>query len=971
VDSLTAYYPFNGNANDESGNGYNATYVNATPTTDRFGNPASAYSFNGLTNTIQLGDILDEVFCTPVAKFSVIGWANTRTCGSLTSGGGLIMGKSAGGSGPYQWIISHQDGFVDAFCSDGNAQNYLWIAHPEPTGNWFQFAMIFDGSLPELQRVKLFINGDTTKLFIYRHMGTLGTNTMNTTQNICIGASHEPENPNQLNNFYNGIIDDIRIYNKPLTQEEIRVLYNEKGYDTLNHAPIANAGPDQTIFIDTGSTAQVTLDASGSFDEDGDTLSYSWKIEETILSDSLRAIVTVPIGINNIVLTVNDGEGGISKDTVVVTIKKIVDGLIAYYPFTGDAIDSSGNGNNAIYVNANPASDRFGNPTNAYNFNGFTNTIQLGDILDNIFCKSIAKFSVSAWFNASALSGPRVIINKSAGGSGPYQWSIGINNGDLRGEIFFDTLAQNHIGLSCPVQTARWYNSVLVFDGSIEESNRVKFYVNGKTTDVGIYVQKGTIGTATTNSQQYITIGATQDQGYPNSFASLFNGIIDDIRIYNKPLTQEEIRALYNEKGYDTLNHAPIANAGPDQTIFIDTGSTMQVTLDASDSFDEDGDTLSYSWKMGETILSDSISATVIISLGVHNIFLTVSDSSGGISIDTVVITVKKIVNGLIAYYPFTGNAVDSTGNGYNATYVDATPTTDRFGNPASAYDFNGFNNTIQLGDILDEVFCTPVAKFSVIGWANTRTCGSLTSGGGLIMGKSAGGSGPYQWIISHQDGFVDAFCSDGNAQNYLWIAHPEPTGNWFQFAMIFDGSLPELQRVKLFINGDTTKLFIYRHMGTLGTNTMNTTQNICIGASHEPENPNQLNNFYNGIIDDIRIYNKPLTQEEIRALYNEKGWTSVNNKTEEIPTIYTLYQNYPNPFNPSTKIKFALPKSGLVNIKVFDILGKEVITLLNNHQEAGYHEIICDLGKLPSGIYLCRMVTDTFTDIKKMLLLK
>jgi hypothetical protein len=151
----------------------------------------------------------------------------------------------------------------------------------------------------------------------------------------------------------------------------------------------------------------------------------------------------------------------------------------------------------------------------------------------------------------------------------------------------------------------------------------------------------------------------------------------------------------------------------------------------------------------------------------------------------------------------------------------------------------------------------------------------------------------------------------------------------------------------------------------------MNTTQNICIGASHEPENPNQLNNFYNGIIDDIRIYNKPLTQEEIRALYNEKGWTSVNNKTEEIPTIYTLYQNYPNPFNPSTKIKFALPKSGLVNIKVFDILGKEVITLLNNHQEAGYHEIICDLGKLPSGIYLCRMVTDTFTDIKKMLLLK
>jgi len=230
--------------------------------------------------------------------------------------------------------------------------------------------------------------------------------------------------------------------------------------------------------------------------------------------------------------------------------------------------------------------------------------------------------------------------------------------------------------------------------------------------------------------------------------------------------------------------------------------------------------------------------------------------------------------NDLVAYYPFNSNANDSSGNGYNATYINTSLTTDRFGNNSSSYSFNGTNNTIQYGDILDEVFCAPVAKFTITGWANTRTCGNYTTGGGMIMSKSSGGGGVYQWNITHQENQVNvAVISDGIAQNYLWLTSPMPTNQWFQFTLVFDGSLLEMERLKLYLNGQSSNTTVYKHIGTLGTSTQNSTQNVCIAASHEYGDPQNLHSFYDGSIDDIRIYSKALTQEEIDSLYHEGGW--------------------------------------------------------------------------------------------------
>jgi photosystem II stability/assembly factor-like uncharacterized protein len=97
-------------------------------------------------------------------------------------------------------------------------------------------------------------------------------------------------------------------------------------------------------------------------------------------------------------------------------------------------------------------------------------------------------------------------------------------------------------------------------------------------------------------------------------------------------------------------------------------------------------------------------------------------------------------------------------------------------------------------------------------------------------------------------------------------------------------------------------------------------------------------------------------------------GISTISN---EVPSSYSLSQNYPNPFNPVTKINFALPKSGLVTLKVYDILGKEVATLVNEVKTAGTYNYEFDGTLLTSGVYFYRIESNGFTDIKKMMLIK
>jgi hypothetical protein len=110
---------------------------------------------------------------------------------------------------------------------------------------------------------------------------------------------------------------------------------------------------------------------------------------------------------------------------------------------------------------------------------------------------------------------------------------------------------------------------------------------------------------------------------------------------------------------------------------------------------------------------------------------------------------------------------------------------------------------------------------------------------------------------------------------------------------------------------------------------------------------------------------------------------TSINKVTTSIPEKFSLFQNYPNPFNPNTKIKFEIPNNAViarsgatwqsltVSLKVFDILGKEITTLVNEQLQPGTYEITFDGSYLPSGIYFYQLVAGNYIEAKKMILIK
>ncbi|MBE0572646.1 MAG: M20/M25/M40 family metallo-hydrolase [Ignavibacteriaceae bacterium] len=100
-------------------------------------------------------------------------------------------------------------------------------------------------------------------------------------------------------------------------------------------------------------------------------------------------------------------------------------------------------------------------------------------------------------------------------------------------------------------------------------------------------------------------------------------------------------------------------------------------------------------------------------------------------------------------------------------------------------------------------------------------------------------------------------------------------------------------------------------------------------------------------------------------------SYSDVVNVSYDVPAEFVLSQNYPNPFNPSTRISYFVPQESFVSIKVYDFLGREVITLVNETKSTGSYEIIFDASNLPSGTYFYTLIAENYSSTKKMILIK
>ncbi len=172
--------------------------------------------------------------------------------------------------------------------------------------------------------------------------------------------------------------------------------------------------------------------------------------------------------------------------------------------------------------------------------------------------------------------------------------------------------------------------------------------------------------------------------------------------------------------------------------------------------------------------------------------------------------------------------------------------------------------------------------------------------------------------------------------------------------------------------SSNDTVTYAYLTEGTFDTDTLTTTPDGAVSfLAGEPLTlqPQESRTVYLAVAlgadETEMLANMQLAQQKYNTI------VSVESDYNNIPTNFVLDQNYPNPFNPSTKISYQLPQNGFVSLKVYNAIGKEVATLVNEEKSAGRYEVNFDAAGLSSGLYFYTIQTGSFQETKKMILIK
>ncbi len=400
----------------------------------------------------------------------------------------------------------------------------------------------------------------------------------------------------------------------------------------------------------------------------------------------------------------------------------------------------------------------------------------------------------------------------------------------------------------------------------------------------------------------------------------------------------------------ESINHAPeILKLGALRTVVLPGDSTV-ISCEASDP---DGDDLVYSWRAdGGTITGVDSTAKWYApqDVGYYYIHCEISDGRGGIDVDSLGMIVADSsgsqVGTPVAYYPFNGNADDQSGLGNHGAVSGASLVADRFGNSASAYYFNGSTDNIRVPFSASLNFQDAI---TVSFWMNPADLPARESY------PLSHGSWENRWKISiSPDKTIRWTVKSTTDVKDLDSKTTVATGTWYHVVGIYDGA-----NFDLYLDGALSA------HSTFSGSILTTSIDFMIGQ----ERPNVTGHSFNGVLDDIRIYNYALTAYEILNLYDEI--VGIDDDKQSLPAQFALSQNYPNPFNPQTTIQYQIKTAGNVKLEIFDLRGRKVESLVNEYQQAGYYTIIWDAPNTSSGIYFVRLQAKGFSATKKLTMLK
>ncbi|KPA13394.1 Concanavalin A-like lectin/glucanase [Candidatus Magnetomorum sp. HK-1] len=832
-DGLVAYYPFDGNADDKSGNGNHGTVNgNAISTLDRFGRENSAYSFDGNDDFINIPSTSslrpDYVTVCAWIKTDSTKIANivSNYYQASISGVGfeLLLNNPLTGNGQ-DWADNGEGGISSNLISNIYGNLFISTGFIVNNGKWHYVASSWDGKYS-----RLFIDGveimaiDPMTLdapYTENHYGPLSWLSQYNDiyyKNIYIGKGYTYSTES-----FEGIIDDVRIYNRALSEKEIKSLYEITPITIL-------ITPDSIELTSASGTVHLAVTSSLKWTA---TTTDSWLTIEN-LNDSIILNHEANSGdtrIGQIIITL-DGASN-SPQIVEVTQKSgtsnLEKGLVAYYPFDGNANDESNNSNNGVVNEALLTTDRFGNTNSAYEFDGQNDYINCANSTDFNFEKSC---SFSVWIKAFTPGELSAIINK---------WTISAEDkflffSDQSILFYLYRLVPNDRLTSKQIPLNEWIHIAAVYNDS-----KMQIFINGiLDTQISTTVYLS-------NSSGNMYIGYNPERQNENKTG--FNGLIDDVRIYNRALSELEIKSFY-EVSY--LSVSPNK-----QDISSDSGSlTFTVNSNINWTLEENEDWLNIS-KNNNIVTVNYEANPGVIRAGVVHIIAendSYTPQTFEVKQEAVVIDLE---NGLVAYYPFNGNASDESGYGNHATVNGATLSEDRFGEESRAYSFDGLDDHITLHESHQRNVQESYAAWIRLG----RTNISSTSMYFFNMGFD-GEAGSFRFSVHSNSQLFDndnvrfkVHLRGANAENRLLVDESQLTTDWIFYVYTKDGD-----KHKLFRNG----LLI----DNLEFDQPNFNAQLDLGV----HSPRQFDYPYwaDGYIDDVRIYNRVLSEAEINVLYTQ-----------------------------------------------------------------------------------------------------
>ena len=306
--------------------------------------------------------------------------------------------------------------------------------------------------------------------------------------------------------------------------------------------------------------------------------------------------------------------------------------------------------------------------------------------------------------------------------------------------------------------------------------------------------------------------------------------------------------------------------------------------------------------------------------------------------------------DGLVGYYNFDqapdSVVKDQSGNGLDGVIVGGAEWVE--GIRGGGMYFNGVDSYVNLSN--DPAFDLEY-EITLAAWVVPMDIANGQDNEWIDKGD-------HSWALKEKgDGNFEFFIYNGN-WFYPWFMMDETYSTaWNHFAGTYDG-----MTLKTYVNGDSVQSL--EHVGQIDLSTHEV---------HLGHNSEVVDRFFEGQLDEVMIYDRALTNEEIKSIYELTQVPSgVDEKKPDGVKGFALRQNYPNPFNPATTITYSVEKPGMVTIRVYDMLGREVGMLVNENQSQGYHSVVFDASGLSGGVYFYKMqVDDRFSEMKKMVLMR